>query len=340
MEVDMETVGYVNTELWAVVQGATDSLLNLEIPYGYILRRIKLIDTPLHGELVQQNGMLDVKYTASNLSKGDHEFIFLCKTVREEIPLEYFSLGEMANGNKKADEFYEKTISRCNKEIFYILSMLRLCQEGNIEVADKLYIMEASYSCNHINRRKMLHRDNPISVYENLYEWDCASTNYFRVISVLPYEFIVLFEDIMERFGRGYSSSRYDDAYKNLVTLAEKILIGHNSEDRSKAKKEKFSNRLAAATAADSKVQEMHDKAMEMYKERSNETHEGNNLNITKTELEILRCSVRKLVRDLIDFGKNHYDDIDDRTFRGIKREYIKYLLNRIELLRESGFLN
>lgn len=74
----------------------------------------------------------------------------------------------------------------------------------------------------------------------------------------------------MERFGRGYSANRYDDAYKNLVTLAEIILIGYNSSDRSGGKKEKFANRLAAAIAEDSDVQLMHDKALLMYKERSN----------------------------------------------------------------------
>lgn len=69
-------------------------------------------------------------------------------------------------------------------------------------------------------------------------------------------------EDVMERFGSGYSASRYDDAYKNLVTLAEIILIGYNSNDKSGAKKEKFANRLAAAIAQDADVQSVHDNAL------------------------------------------------------------------------------
>ena len=38
----MDIVGTVNIELWAVVLGATDALLNLEMPYGYVLKHLKL----------------------------------------------------------------------------------------------------------------------------------------------------------------------------------------------------------------------------------------------------------------------------------------------------------
>ena len=37
----MNIVGAVNIELWAVVLGAIDALLNLEMPYGYVLARCR-----------------------------------------------------------------------------------------------------------------------------------------------------------------------------------------------------------------------------------------------------------------------------------------------------------
>lgn len=83
------------------------------------------------------------------------------------------------------------------------------------------------------------------------------------------------------------------------MTLAEIMLIGYNSNDKSGGKKEKFANRLTAAIAQYSDVQSVHDKALRMYKERSNETHEGNNLNITKEELSELRCAIRELIQNL-----------------------------------------
>ncbi len=219
------------------------------------------------------------------------------------------------------------------------MSMLRLTQEGNIEVADKIYKMKANYKCNNINRRGVSSQDNPISVYDDLYEWNNDNLTCFEDMVGLPEALIAELEDVMERFGRGYSTSRYDDAYKNLVTLAEIILIGYNSNDKSGGKKEKFANRLAAAIAQDVDVQSVHDKALRMYKERSNETHEGNNLDITKEELRELRCAVREMIQNFISFAKKQYGSIADKTFKGIKREYVMGLLARINTLQTRGLL-
>ena len=336
----MAIVGSVNMELWAVVLGATDALLNLEMPYGYELKCLKFKDTPLYDEVVNARGNLDVKYIVSNLAdEAAPEFIFLYKTENNSMPLEYFSIGEMLGGTEKAGEYFDTITDKWNKEIFCILSMLRLTQEGNIEVADKIYKMKATYKCNNIERRGVSSQDSPISVYDDLYEWNNDNLTCFEDMTGLPEALIAELKDVMERFGRGYSASRYDDAYKNLVTLAEIILIGYNSNDKSGGKKEKFANRLAAAIAQDSDVQSVHDKALRMYKERSNETHEGNNLNITKEELRELRCAVREMIQNFIFFAKNQYGSIADKTFKGIKREYVIGLLARINTLQAGGLL-
>ena len=338
---DMGIVTFVNIELWAIVLGATDALLNLEMPYGYELKRLKLKDTPLYDEVVNVRENLDIKYMASNLSAEDiPEFIFLYKMEENSLPLEYFTLGEMLGGNKKAGEYFEEITDKWNREIFFILSMLRLTQEGNIEVADKIYKMKANYKCNNINKRRVSSQDNPISVYDDLYEWNNNNLVCFEDMVGLPETLKIELKDIMERFGRGYSVSRYDDAYKNLVTLAEIILIGYNSNDKRGGKKEKFANRLAVAIAEDANVQFVHDNALRMYRERSNETHEGNNLNITKEELRELRCAVREMVQNFISFAKNQYGSIVDKTFYGIKREYVLSLLARISALQVSGLLH
>lgn len=336
----MDIDGTMNIELWAIVLGATDALLNLEMPYGYLLKHLKLKDTPLYNEVVNARGNLDIKYIASNLAdEGTPEFIFLYKTENNSMPLEYFSIGEMLRGYEKAGEYFDTITIKWNKEIFYILSMLRLTQEGNIEVADKIYKMKANYKCNSINRNGVSSQDSSISVYDDLYEWNNDNLTCFKNMVGLPEVLKDELEDVMERFGRGYSASRYDDAYKNLVTLAEIILIGYNSEDKKGGKKEKFANRLAAAIAQDADVQSLHDNALKMYKERSNETHEGNNLNITIEALKELRCAVRELIQNFISFAKSQYESIADKTFNSIKREYIIGLLERINTLQTNGLL-
>lgn len=65
--------------------GATEALLDLEMPYRYELRRLKLSETPSFNELVNARENLDVKYLASNLSSdGVPEFIFLHKVEDKE----------------------------------------------------------------------------------------------------------------------------------------------------------------------------------------------------------------------------------------------------------------
>ena len=255
------------------------------------------------------------------------------------MPLEYFSIGEMLGGYEKAGEYFDTITNKWNKEIFYILSMLRLTQEGNIEIADKIYKMKANYKCNNINRSGVSSQDSSISIYDDLYEWNNDNLTCFENMAGLPEVLKDELEDVMERFGRGYSASRYDDAYKNLVTLAEIILIGYNSNDKRGRKKEKFANRLAAAIAQDAEVQSVYDNALRMYKERSNETHEGNNLNITIEALKELRCAIRELIQNFISFAKSQYGSIADKTFNGIKREYIIGLRKRINTLQINGLL-
>lgn len=264
---------------------------NGKMPYGYVLKHLKLKDTPLYNEVVNARGNSDIKYIASNLAdERTPEFVFLCKTENNSMPLEYFSIGEMLGGYEKAGEYFDAITNKWNKEIFYILSMLRLTQEGNIEVADKIYKMKANYKCNNINRSEVSSQDSSISIYDDVYEWNNDNLTCFENMVGLPEVLKDELEDVMERFGRGYSASRYDDALR-------------------------------------------------MYKERSNETHEGNNLNITKEALKELRCAVRGLVQNFISFSKSQYGSIADKTFNSIKREYIIGLLARINTLQTNGLL-
>lgn len=336
----MVLLGTVNIELWAVLLGAKDSLLSIQLPFEYEVKRLKLKETPLKDEIMNANGKLDVKYMASNLSSsGNPEFIFLYKTECRTMPIECFTLSEMLEGTKKASLFFNELTGNWNVDIFWILSMLRLAQEGNIEVADRLYKLRANYGVNNINDKIVSCQDMPISVYEDLFDWNTTNGDTFQSIATLSDSFLKELDDIFERFGRGYSASRFDDAYKNLITLSEMILIGYNSNDRSGGKKNKFANRLAVAIAEDARVQSVHDDAMRMYKERSSETHEGKNQNITKEELGKLRCLVREMILRFIAFSKSNYSIIADKSFEGLKRAYILNLLARIDLLKNNGLL-
>ncbi len=114
----MDTVGTVKIEFWAVVLGATDAILNLEMPYGYELKRLKLNDTPLYEEVVNARGNLDVKYIASNLADDANQIYFLYKAENNSMPLEYFSVGEMLGETEKTGNILTQLLLDGIKKFF------------------------------------------------------------------------------------------------------------------------------------------------------------------------------------------------------------------------------
>lgn len=333
--------GFENIELWAVVLGVTDSILDLEMPYGYELVRRRLDETPIYDELMSNNKNLNPEYKVSNLSNSDSpEFIFIHKTENKKAPFEWFTIRETISGFYKAKSYFNNIMEEWNKEIFRILSMLRLTQEGNIEVLHKYYKFDISCMCNNYILKAMCCQDNPIRVVDNLFEWNSDNCSVFKNIEETLDQLWGEMEDIIRRFNKGYTYSNFEDAYRNLVTLTEIILIGYNSNDKSGGKKSKFANRLAVSISNNENVRSNRDKALQIYKERSNEVHDGNSQNITKDELKELRCMVRGLVQNFISFAKSEYNNISNKSFSELKRRYVVNLISKIELLKSDGLLD
>lgn len=336
----MEMIGSLQVKMIAIVLGATNSLLDLELPFGYHLKRMKLKDVSIKDDILSASGRLDTKYIASNLSDDDNpEFIFISKEENMTIPAKYFVLSEMMTGNEQAYAYFDSIQSTWNHELFLIIFFLHLCKEGNIEIADKYFTFTANYGCNNIRRNGKSSLDLPISVYDDLYEWDNNRKNIYQELISLSGEILEEMQDVFGRFDRGYSASRFDDAYKNLVTLSEILLIGYNSNDKRGDKKIKFSNRITAALANDAEARDMQALAKKCYKDRSDETHEGKNDNIDKDTLSELRCLVRRIIIDFVHYYKSNYAELSDKSFAGAKRDYVKALLVRVEYLKDNGYI-
>lgn len=336
----MDNSENASIEMWGIVLGANDQLAAVDLPYGYELVRRKLEDTCLRGDITLQNNKLDMKYYASNLgSSGEPEFIFIHKKEMFYIGAEYFAIEKMLKGNEEAFALFDEIKSRWNKEIFTILSMFRLAQDGNIEIADKKFICSAQYGCNRISNSSMSSLDNPISVYDDLYNWDNSNKSVIDLIKGLPQNLLDELQDVFSRFESGYSASRIEDAYKNLVSLAEIILIGYNSSDKN-GKKEKFANRIVVVIADETQARDMQQELRQMYKERSDETHEGNSENINSEQLKKLRQYIRAVVIDFIKFCNDNYLDVEDKSFVGMKKKYVPHLISKVDDFKQHNVLD
>ena len=229
---------------------------------------------------------------------------------------------------------------KINLESIRVIHALHVVQDGNIEVAEKFFFFHSKQGIMNVNLRKKLIIDEPISVYDDFYNWNNDNAELFRKLVDFPEDFYEKMKVIFGRFERGYSTSKIDDAYKNLVTLSEMILIGYNSDDRQKAKKQKFANRLAASIATDDDAQNVYDDAIRIYKDRSDETHEGKNENITQQELKILRNYVRRLLLNYLDFCYDKYKLEHILEYDVWRKNYILKLISIVERLKEDGYLN
>ena len=56
----MEINGSLQINMIAVMLGVTDSLLDLELPCGYYLKRMKLKDVSIRNDILSASGKLDV----------------------------------------------------------------------------------------------------------------------------------------------------------------------------------------------------------------------------------------------------------------------------------------
>lgn len=336
----MDNNGTIEIEMTAVVLGANDTLIDLEMPYGYRLVREKLKGSCLENEVLQRDDTVNVQYYASNLGTSeDPEFVFIHKKQFMEVGLEFFSIDKMLTGNTETYIYFDELTSQWNRELFNLLTMLRLSQEGNIEIADKRYSIVAQYKCNKVKSNSVVSLDTPISVYDDLYQWSGDGSETFEMMKSLPPGIITEFQDVFSRFESGYSISRIEDAYKDLITLAEIILIGYNSRDQKGDKKIKLSNRIAAAISDDASADLLKDKIRQIYKERSDETHEGDAQNINAEELKLLRGYIRKLIVNCLTYCNDNYESFSDKSFKGMKKEYVQQLLSRVEDLKSKGLL-
>lgn len=320
-------------EMQAIVLGAQESLLQLQMPYGFCLKKMKLSDSLIEDEILNGRGQVDDKYISSDLSSdGEPEFIFIEKKIIEPILEGLLS--------PKVDEIFEEMVQKIDLELIRIIQTLHIVQEGNIEVAEKFFFFHSKAGIMEVNWRKKSIIDEPISVYDDFYNWDNNNAELFRKFVNFPDDFYEKMKVIFSRFERGYSVSKIDDAYKNLVTLSEMVLIGYNSEDRQNAKKQKFANRLAASIATENDTQNIHDSAIRIYKDRSDETHEGKNENITQQELKILRTYVRKMLLNYIDFCYGEYEVAHILEYEFWKKNYILKLISKVKRLKTKGYLN
>lgn len=336
---------YMNAyiEMYAVVLGVDESILNIRLQKGFIMKKMKLDKFLFKDRILRADGHLNQIYYASNLNNNetDAEYIFLCRKKELDLAQDYYDPIELVTeGCKKVKEkIFDPIVSEWNQEIFYILSLFRMAGDGNVEIADRFYHLATRPGINKINLESTTSIDEPLGVYDDFYRVNKEDLERCQFLQDVNDKVKVLMEDIFERFSRGYTSSKYDSAYKELITLTEIILIGKDSSDGKFKKKQVWANRMTVSLAEENEAADVFIEMKNIYKNRSNETHEGKNENITKESLCMLRCYTRKILLQFLEKMCRELAEGGQLDFHTIKVDFINERISMVRNWMDHGSL-
>ena len=79
---------------------------NGKMPYGYVLKHLKLKDTPLYNEVVNARGNLDIKYIASNLALG-HSIYDSVRLAKEYVTGAIQNALDLGKGNGPTNHYWK-----------------------------------------------------------------------------------------------------------------------------------------------------------------------------------------------------------------------------------------
>lgn len=333
--------------IWAAMLGANETMQSLSFPYGFQLSKHALSECPYSQQFVDGNAKLRPEYLASNIGEDkDPTYMFLRKEIDIPTPVDAFSVGALGGDGSDIDNLISDDCASSIEQIADIVSLLRIAKEGNIEVYSTWFQFYAQYQITSESIKNIREKSHlsiaaeAVPVYNNCYFPLATDVAAMQTQLDHSIQVISMFQNHLRRFDKCYCVGTLWDAFGELVTLCEMLLIGHNAKDKNaNGIKKRFSNRLAAMLSSDDDVQNVYDRAFCLYKFRSEDTHQGNAESITEAELIELREYTRLLLCKYLDFAEAEYARDSSMSYQKIKKQYILKCIERVKQLQQSGKL-
>lgn len=295
-------------EVYSIVLGGTDSLLEIKLPNGYEFRKIRASETPINKKIRNLDGDILVQYLLSDLGNGDAEFICIYKC--SEID------GDIKLHKEKAFREVEKIITLLQifklgcislYNVFYVMPQLISCTSiidcNGYVVGDKYVVSEEE----HVDLQDFLCLED--AIYDKLY---ILMANYFN-------------------------STKFIDCFMQLqylVTMGELLVL-----ERKDKKQVLFAKRLALLVENTNEDKKMTYKILHrIYELRSNWVHEGNDKGIDLAEVNTIRKVVSRAIKSYILRMKIYMQEDPNSTFKDAKTKIIKDLKEEEKRLGDEFF--
>lgn len=326
----------VNVAINGVILYCDESILGLQIGRNYAIVKTYIDDMPFKDKITDGRGQINISYFGSVLSDENGKYLMCLKkddVYKIENPLK--GPGVYTDKDWRCDNQVEAYNHGETDYLHMVFSLLRLFKEGNI--GTKELFLDHSFSLgilkNNLNHTSDIVTRNitDIRVFSLSGAEVQACNQFIADYNGAPY---LLMKDNIDEFVWGQAQVDMATGFEQFTTALEMTLLAPGQQ----GKKEVLSKRVAVLlknTAAD--MTALYTKMKAFYRYRSESLHEGDNQNITDTELLEMEEIVRRVLCKCLARCKAELAQNAAVTWDQIKTQLINDLMNKVAAENAAG---
>ena len=331
----------VNETISGIVMFCDESLLNVNLGNGYLLKKVRFEDLSFRDKIVDGQGRIANAYFMSRLIEDD-VISFICIDKEGIFQIN----GPTITGNIQC---FTDNDMKCEDEIKHhqlgekeylsmIVNLFHVFKAGNIGFHDiyTTYRFVVFGVANYTTSNNSFNASRNIvdSRKYTLLPEEAQLCNQF-LIDYSGAAYTLLANSIKE-FSWGLEQLDIATSFEQFTTALEMTLLEHNEQ----AKKQILANRVSVLIGQDTaEIQLIHRKMLDFYRFRSVSLHEGDDSNITVTDVQELEEIVRRVMKKSLARCKHEYTANQSITWEEIKTAMICDLKTKVGALQAQGVI-
>ena len=326
----------VNVSISGPILYCDETVLSLQLGRGYNIVKTYIDNLPFKDKITDGSGQLTIDYFRSVRSDENGKYLICLKkddVYQIENPLK--EPGVYTDKDMRCETQVEAYDQKENEYLHKIFSLLRLFKEGNI--GTKQVFLDHNFSLGIINNKLNLISEN---ITRNITDERVFSLSSEEVTQCNQFlvdysgQEYVLLKECIDEFVWGLEQVDTATGFEQYTTALEMTLLGHNKQ----GKKEVLSKRVAAMLErTPAGIDNLYKKMKNFYRYRSESLHEGNDQNISKTELCELEKIVRCVLKKCLERCKSELSTNSLVTWQEIKSRLIDDLKNKVAVETTAG---
>lgn len=332
----------INVDVFAILLGVDKTLLDVNIGDGYRIEEVFLDECKFKDKIVMGDKSISDKYFLSQIkdvNEGKEKISFICITKRDKLQYPCPRLDKsfyISDKNPLFDD--EMLIYKDNKYrvIFDFISKSMLFKEGDIGIYEVFFNFQYQFLFMNNNFSKTVLISDANIICRNIYTLNKSEQETFIKFLTNHNQAFQLLNKTIDSFTYSYKLLYDAKAFEQITTTLE-ILFLKKGESM---KKENLSKRVAVFLGTDNtEVLKLYKDVKAFYKYRSESTHEGIDVKITKKALLSLKEYTRRSIKRYFDIIEEELLTNPSCDFSSIKIKIILQLQSHVIVKVKEGVL-